>query len=121
MKTIILLVFISASGILFSQKGKCSVKSIGSKYNKLQLIQSVENADWCGVYHVTENFKLTFEDGSIVLLGNKEELNNTNTHIGEDCFQTSVVVDRGVYAIHESGVLLRRTFSQSKTKNIVKE
>jgi len=121
MKTIILIIFSTFLGICFSQKGICKINTLGNKYNSNELIEAVENADWCGVYHVTENFKLTFDDGSIVLLGNKGELNNTDTHLVEDCFQASLVEDNGIYAIHESGILLRRTFSQTKTKNIQKE
>jgi len=118
MKTITLLGFIAVSGILFSQKGICIVKTIGSKYNKSQLIQSVENADWCGVYHITENVEITFDDESVVLLRNREEIKKANIKLEDECFQNSFVKDSGNYLIHSSGILLRKTENNSKNKSI---
>lgn len=118
MKTITLFGFIAVSGILFSQKGICRVKSIGSKYNKLQLIQTVENADWCGVYHITENVEITFDDESVVLLGNREGIKKANIKLEQECFQNTFVKDSGIYLIHTSGFLLRKTKSNSKNNSI---
>ena len=35
---------------------------LGAQYSNQQLLDAVENANWCGYFHQTENYELRFDD-----------------------------------------------------------
>lgn len=98
-----------------SQKNFCTIKVVGNKYSESEILKAVSKADWCGYFHESSRYTLTFEDGSTIELFSKQELSELG--IDESCFQNENTIDNGVYKIHESGILIRMISARNTSKN----
>ena len=95
--------------------------TLGSNYSNQQLIDAVENANWCGYFHQTENYELRFDDGAIVTLKNKAQLQSSGNEIfmNENCYQNMLTKSEYVHIINSSGWIMvpkEKVVSKSKLK-----
>ena len=91
--------------------------NIGSKYAKNQIDSAMEKADWCGYFNSTSRLTLNFDDGTVVELLSGEEDFDLKTHLNENCFQSEVIEDKGLFKIHESGILVKMLSARNTSKN----
>jgi hypothetical protein len=106
-----------SSIVSFSQKDFFEIKTLGTKYSKNDLSDAIFKADWCGYFNNNSRFKINFDDGAIVeLLSGKEEFDNKN-QLNQNCFQTELIEDKGMFKIHESGILVKMLSARNTTKN----
>ena len=89
-----------------AQKEDFSVESLGSKYTEKELKMAIQKADWCGYLNANEKVKLTFDDGAIVFLLSKNDFKGNEPN--EECYKNTANIDRAVYSIHSTGVIIRR-------------
>lgn len=92
---------------------------LGSQYSNQQLTAAIENANWCGYYHQTENYELRFNDGAIVTLKNKSQLQSTGNEIfmNEKCFQNILTKSEYVHIINPDGwIMVPKEKEAIKTK-----
>jgi hypothetical protein len=108
----------------FAQKNTISqnhkhfeIINVGSKYAKNQIDSAMEKADWCGYFNNTSRLKLNFDDGTVVELLSGEEDFDLKTHLNENCFQSEVIEDKGLFKIHESGTLVKMLSARNTSKN----
>jgi hypothetical protein len=94
-----------------------SIKKLGNNYSKEQLEEAMKKADWCGYFHKSERYQLSFDDGAIVELHSLTEDFDNKNNLSESCFQTERIKDIGIFKIHESGVLIRMLSARNTTKN----
>jgi hypothetical protein len=109
------------SNITFSQKNITKTQNfilinLGKEYSEQQLITAIEKADWCGYYHKTENFKITFDDGSLVELLSYRVLAPLGFIVEPKCIQDEVTTDNSIYGILPSGVISRQVTKNSHVK-----
>ena len=95
--------------------------SLGSKYSNQQLNEAIQNANWCGYFHETENYEIRFDDGAIVTLKNKAQLQSSNneTNVDNRCFQNILAKSEYVHIINSSGWIMvpkEKVVSKSKLK-----
>ena len=112
----ILILFIALSNSFFGQKEVAIIKNLGAKYSEKEILEAVNRADWCGYFHETSRYTLTFEDGASVELLSKKELNEEVIQ-NDACFQNQNTKDNGIYKIHDSGVLIRMLSARNTSKN----
>ncbi|MDC0460433.1 hypothetical protein OAM07_06715 [Crocinitomicaceae bacterium] len=81
---------------------------LGAQYSNQQLLDAVENANWCGYFHQTENYELRFDDGAIVTLKNKSELQSDGNEIfmNENCFQNILTKSEYIHIINSDGWIM---------------
>jgi len=81
---------------------------LGAQYSNQQLLDAVENANWCGYFHQTENYELRFDDGAIVKLKNKLQLqsNGNESIMNEKCFQNVLTKSEYVHIINSDGWIM---------------
>ena len=94
--------------------------TLGSQYSNQQLTDAIENANWCGYYHQTEHYELRFDDGAIVTLKNKSQLQSTGNEIfmNEKCFQNILTKSEYVHIINSDGWIMvpkEKAITKSKT------
>jgi hypothetical protein len=117
MKLIVLVISIFILNSTFGQKQFYSIAALGTKYSFEQLNESMKKADWCGYFNSNSRFKINFDDGAIVeLLSGKEEFDIKN-QLDQNCFQTELMEDKGMFKIHESGILVKMLSARNTTKN----
>ncbi len=117
MKKIILLFFVVLFYLpLQGQSSFFVVTKIGTKYTEAQLKESVEKADWCGYFHESSRYTITFDDGATVELLSKKEISSSEK-LNDACFQNENIKDNGIYKIHESGALVRMLSARNTSKN----
>ena len=95
--------------------------SLGSKYSNQELEDAIENANWCGYFHETENYEIRFDDGSIVTLKNKSQIqaSGDETYMDPKCFQNVLTKSEYVHIINSSGWIMvpkEKVVSKSKLK-----
>ncbi len=100
----------------YGQNNIAYIKKLGSKYSAIEILKAINKADWCGYFHETSRYTLTFEDGATVELLSKKELNKEVIQ-NDECFQNENTRDNGIYKIHESGVLIRMLSARNTSKN----
>jgi len=100
----------------YGQKNFAYINKLGSKYSANEILEAIYKADWCGYFHETSRYTLTFEDGATVELLSKKELNKEVT-LNDVCFQNENTTDNGIYKIHESGILIRMLSARNTSKN----
>lgn len=84
------------------------VKNVGTQYSLSQIETAFANANFCGSYFTDKRNILVLNDGSIVELLSKEELNNNGFPIGESCFLNSnEVYYQAQWSITPEGHLLK--------------
>jgi hypothetical protein len=86
MKQILLLVLFLSFTLGFSQDEKANFKilKMGNKYSQELVQKAFSTADLCGSYLQTKNHDIVFDDGTIVRLFSKNEINNFK--LSNDCF-----------------------------------
>ena len=95
---------------------KYSDIQLGSKYSLSKITEAVNNANWCGYYHKTENCELVFEDGTSVFLKSKNQLIKEGSEMVDSCYQSVKVSSEHNYSISDNGVILIRV--KRNTKNV---
>lgn len=120
MKTLISIGLIFTSLALYSQNKFSSIQ-LGKKYSKSQVKSAINNANWCGYYHQTKNFKINFDDGCVVLLKNKRQVSSDRIQIKENCFQFDKSSNKYLYSISKNGMILIRAEKNIKTKTQLKQ
>jgi hypothetical protein len=100
---------------MFAQTDFATVSKLGNRYTDKDLLTAVAKADWCGYFYVNSRRKLIFDDGSVVELLRKNELNELN--LDSNCFSNLESLDNAIYVIHSSGVILRTTSAAKFSKN----
>ena len=77
----------------------------GSKYSIEELANAVENANWCGYFHISANYEIHFDDGAVVKLKNKAQLisKENELNINDHCFQDTYVKSDDVHTISTNG------------------
>jgi hypothetical protein len=93
-----------------------STIELGKKYTISQVKNAVNNANWCGYYHKTENCELVFEDGTSVFLKSKNQLIKEGSEMVDSCYQSVKVSSEHNYSISDNGVILIRV--KRNTKNV---
>lgn len=70
-----------------------------------QLTNAIQNANWCGYFHISANYEIRFDDGSVVQLKNKAQLNSGNTAdiYDENCFQDLYIKSEDIHTITNNG------------------
>lgn len=94
--------------VLFSHMGisqqTFEIQSLGSNYSIIQINETFETADFCGMYYSSERRELKFDDGTVVELFSSAELPNLDT----SCFISSNGAnDSNVWRINADGYLIR--------------
>jgi hypothetical protein len=117
MKIITLLVLLISSSISFSQRQFFEIKKQGTKYTLENITAAMQKADWCGYFNSTSRLTLNFDDGSVVELLSGEENFDKKTELNENCFQSEIREDKGLYKIHESGILVKMLSARNTSKN----
>ena len=120
MKTLISIGLIFSSFALYSQNKFSSIQ-LGTKYSKSQVKSAINNANWCGNYHEIKNFKISFDDGCIVFLKNKNQLLVERIIKEENCFQSQKTSNKYLYSISKNGMILIRAEKNIKTKTQFKQ
>lgn len=115
MKTLISIGLIFSSLAVYSQNKFSSIQ-VGEKYTRSQIKSAVNNANWCGYYHKTENCELVFEDGTSVFLKSKNQLIKEGSEMVDSCYQSVKVSSEHNYSISDNGVILIRV--KRNTKNV---
>ena len=100
----------------YGQKNIAYINKLGSKYSANEIIEAINKADWCGYFHETSRYTLTFEDGATVELLSKKEL-SVEVIQNDSCFQNENTRDNGIYKIHENGILIRMLSARNTSKN----
>ena len=117
MKIIPLLFLLFSSSFSFAQKDFFEIKTLGTKYTENDLSVAMKKADWCGYFNSNSRFKINFDDGAIIeLLAGKEDFDIKN-QFDQNCFQTELMEDKGMFKIHESGILVKMLSARNTTKN----
>lgn len=77
----------------------------GSKYSIEELSNAVENANWCGYFHLSANYEIHFDDGAVVKLKNKAQLNSKDNEsiMNDHCFQNIYTKSEDVHIINSKG------------------
>mgnify|MGYP000548185479 CR=1 FL=1 len=119
-KNVLLSFFLVLSSFAFGQV-KFHEMNLGSKYSEQELTEAVENANWCGYYHESKNYELHFDDGAIVKLKNKAQLQSSGNEIfmNENCYQNMLTKSEYVHIINSSGWIMvpkEKVVSKSKLK-----
>jgi hypothetical protein len=117
--------FLLATNTYFGQKNTIvknqkhfEIINIGSKYAKNQIDSAMEKADWCGYYHKTLNYKVTFDDGTIVELLSFDELKSLkSTELSDECYQTQYFEDTAIYSIQVTGLISRQVKKNTNIKS----
>lgn len=104
MKTTLLVCLFFSAFILRAQENYSEIQ-IGSKYTIEEIHLAIQKANWCGYYHETSNFQLTFDDGAIVYLKSKNQLLPLESSLSENCFQSKFSESNDVFIIAENGNL----------------
>lgn len=112
----IIILSIVSSFSVFAQKEVAFIKNTGKKYSEVQLKEALEKADWCGYFHESSRYTITFDDGATVELLSKKEITSPEK-LADACFQNENTKDNGVYKIHESGILIRMLSARNTSKN----
>lgn len=110
------ILFFASTHFLFGQKEIAVVKKLGTKYSEIKILEAVKKADWCGYFHETSGYTITFDDGATVELLSKKEI-ISSVKLNDTCFQNENTQDNGIYKIHESGILIRMLSARNTSKN----
>jgi hypothetical protein len=102
------------------QKGVFNILEIGSKYSSELLINSLTNADWCGMVNPKESYIMVFDDGSKVKVGHYNQLKSDQIYIDENCVRETDVIDNAQYSISPEGYVIR-FLSKKPTKSSNKQ
>ncbi len=112
--TLFLILFFSNQS--FSQSQNFKIQNMGRKYSEKELVTALFNADWCGYFHESSRYTITFDDGATVELLSKKEISSSEK-LNDACFQNENIKDNGIYKIHESGALVRMLSARNTSKN----
>lgn len=82
----LLLLLLLFSLFSFSQEKESNFKilKLGNKYSKELIQKAFSSANLCGSYFISKNNDIVFDDGTIVRLFSKMEINSKN--MSNDCF-----------------------------------
>lgn len=121
--TFSVLMFLAASTLIFSQNNqsqneKFKIVKVGKTYSQEQLSKAVSQADWCGYFHKSENYTLTFDDGAVVELLSFALLANKGIVLEGSCVQQEANTDNSIYGIHASGYVTKQVPKNSHVKSI---
>lgn len=117
MKIFISFFLLISSSISFSQKQFFEIKKYGAKYAAEDITTAMLKADWCGYFNSTSRLKLNFDDGTVVELLSGMENFDKKPELNENCFQSEITEDNGLFKIHESGVLVKMLSARNTSKN----
>jgi hypothetical protein len=95
------------------------IHSLGKKYSEAQMKSALLGAEWCGLINPTENYTLTFDDGSIVEMLSEQNLILNSIQIDPSCFREADFNETAIYGISPNGYILRMmsTNPSIKSKN----
>jgi hypothetical protein len=81
---------------------------VGTKYTFEEIHASFLQSDMCGSYFQTKRNRLEFNDGTIVEMKSKMELNNENIEIAESCYiSDETIYYKAIWSISENNLLLK--------------
>jgi hypothetical protein len=94
------------------------IKELGTKYTQNQLVFALEKADWCGYFNKTLNYKIIFDDGTIVELLSFDELKKLKSiELSDGCYQTRYIEDTAIYSIQVTGLISRQVKKNTNIKS----
>lgn len=108
MKQFLLLLIFLFTCFTFSQKKKANyeILKIGTKYSQELVLKAFSSADLCGSYLLTKNNDIVFDDGTVVRLYPKNQLNSS--FLNKDCFQLdNTDFSHLVWSISSSAIIIK--------------
>ena len=90
---------------------------LGGKYSNEQITKALNNANWCGYYHESKNFEITFDDGAKAYLKSKKELLHHTSKLESNCFQAENSESQLTHMISKNGMIIVRAEKNIKTKS----
>ena len=84
------------------------VKTIGGGYSLSTIQNSFRSSDFCGSFFETKRNVITLNDGSVIELKSKVELDQENIVVNSNCFLVDSIkpIDY-IWSIHSTGRLLK--------------
>ena len=101
MKTFAIALILLATNHVAAQEVNYTVSQIGDRYSEDQILEAMNQVDWCGYYFEEEIHKINFDDGSIVAFKSSNQLSS----LAENC-TSAVYEDTKVYSIHNTGRII---------------
>ena len=123
MKLKLLYLFLLIGSMLFSQDNSKTdffkIVKVGNKYSHKLIKEAVEKSNFCGNFYQTKYNEIIFDDGSIIQLFPKTDINNTNIY-SDDCFVSdSVRFDTIKWSISDKGDILKG-YAVRRNKSTIK-
>jgi hypothetical protein len=94
------------------------IQSLGSKYSEAQMKSALLGAEWCGLINPTENYTLTFDDGSIVEMLSEQNLISNSIQVDPSCVREANFKETATYGISPNGYVLRMMSKNASVKSI---
>lgn len=95
-----------------------NIKSLGTKYSEVQMKSALLGAEWCGLINPTENYILTFDDGSVVEMLSQKNLVSNSVQLDPSCVREADFKESAVYGISPNGYILRMMSKSASVKSI---
>jgi hypothetical protein len=80
------------------------IKSVGKKYSAEQLSQAFNSADFCGSFCESKRNRIVFDDGSVVELLSRKELEAQGKSLSTSCFLSDdIKLNESVWSVTTDG------------------
>lgn len=108
MKRLLLIcILVTTSSLSYSQS-KFEIKTVGRSYSSDKINIAMSAADFCGTYYETKRNVITFNDGSVVELFSKVEMEASGIFLAASCFLNNEVnSNEYVWSISEEGIITK--------------
>lgn len=83
------------------------VRTLGTKYSSERLLESLMNADWCGMINPESPYVIKFDDGAVVNVKSANELKLVQVFIPEECIRENDFTENAIYGLNENGHVMR--------------
>jgi hypothetical protein len=108
MKRLILICILVTTNSLSYSQSKFEIKTVGKSYSSDKINTAMSTANFCGSYFETKRNVITFNDGSVVELYSKVEMEVSGIFLAASCFLNDEVnSNEYVWAISEEDIITK--------------
>jgi hypothetical protein len=108
MKRLLIIYILVTTSIISYSQSKFEIKTVGTIYTLDKINTAMSAANFCGSHYETKRNLITFNDGSVVELFSKVEMEVSGIFLAASCFLSDEVnSNEYVWSISEEGIITK--------------